>query len=188
MKTKLLKLVLIIVLVFSWLFASWPPIWQNPRIPPRIKELEAASPETFDTSGIFNAPTGIYAVTGVCRGGGAGGSNNGTVVARPGGGGGGGAYAKTNSIAVTPGNPYTVTVAAQVNAQATGQTSSFTGDSSQLCSAVGGTTTTTRTGGAGGTTANAATVGDVEYAGGAGGTAANTADNGGAGGGEGGRE
>lgn len=162
----------VFVLIFNLIFPS---------------TILAVSPETFNTTGTFTAPTGIYAVTAVCLGGGAGGSNNGSNTARPGGGGGGGAYAKTNSVAVTPGTGYSVTVAAQVNAETTGQTSSFTGDSSQKCSAVGGTTTTTRSGGAGGTTSNAATVGDTEYAGGTGGTAANSNDNGGGGGGEGGR-
>lgn len=187
MKRNKFGKILVFILVLAWLFTGWPQIWQNPRIPPKIQEVEAASPETFNTSGTFTAPTGIYVVTGVCQGGGAGGSNNGSATARPGGGGGGGAYAKTNSIAVTPGTGYAVTVAAQVNAEATGGTSSFTGNSSQLCSAVGGTTTTTRSGGAGGTTANAATVGDVEYAAGDGGTAGNTNNYGGGGGGEGGR-
>lgn len=176
----------IFLVVFAWIFSGWPEIYKTEthRIPPEVSAVLAASPETFNTSGTFTTPTGIYTVTGECRGGGAGGSNNGSATARPGGGGGGGAYAKTNSIAVTPGQGYTVTVAAQVNAQTAGQNSSFTGNSSQTVVAVGGSTTTTRTGGAGGTTT--ASTGDVKFAGGAGGTAANTASNGGGGGGEGG--
>jgi len=40
---KLLKIFLIFVLVSSWLLAGWPPIWLNPRIPPKIQEAQAAT-------------------------------------------------------------------------------------------------------------------------------------------------
>lgn len=150
-----------------------------------LKVALAVSPEIFNITGLFVPPAGVYAVTVECRGGGGGGSIASNNVKRPGGGGGGGAYSKTNSIAVTPGTSYTVTVATQVAQQVNGLTSSFTGDSGQTCVAAGGLGVAADLGGAGGTTA--ASVGDVKYAGGAGGTAVNTNGYGGAGGGEGGR-
>jgi len=44
-KTKLPKIarfLLIFVLAASWLFSGFPSIWQNPRIPPKIREARAA--------------------------------------------------------------------------------------------------------------------------------------------------
>lgn len=153
---------------------------------PAVPQIFAVSPETFNATATFTTPTGIYAVGGECRGGGGGGSTNGSAAARPGGGGGGGAYSKTNSIAVTPGQGYTVTVGAAVAAEVAGNQSSFTGNSSQTVVAAGGSRTIDRTGAAGGVTTSP-TVGDTKFAGGVGGTAANTGNNGGGGGGEGGR-
>ena len=33
---------LIFTLFVSWLFSGWPPIWQNPRFPPKVEEVEAS--------------------------------------------------------------------------------------------------------------------------------------------------
>ena len=33
---------LILLLIFAWVFSGWPPIWQNPRIPPEVQEAKAA--------------------------------------------------------------------------------------------------------------------------------------------------
>ncbi len=43
-----MKKFFVLVLVVSWLLAAWPPVWQNPRFPPQIKQAQAA--HTLDTS------------------------------------------------------------------------------------------------------------------------------------------
>lgn len=35
------KCIVIFLLVFSWLFAGWPRIWENPPVPPKIQETKA---------------------------------------------------------------------------------------------------------------------------------------------------
>lgn len=40
---KISKFLLIPILIFSWIFSGWPPIWQNSQIPPKIQEAQAAS-------------------------------------------------------------------------------------------------------------------------------------------------
>ena len=42
---KLAKTFIIFILISSWLFTGWPVIWQNPRIPPEVKEAKALSLE-----------------------------------------------------------------------------------------------------------------------------------------------
>lgn len=42
MKKNRFRKFLVFILVFAWLFTGWPAIWQNPRIPPKIKEAQAA--------------------------------------------------------------------------------------------------------------------------------------------------
>jgi hypothetical protein len=170
--------ILVIIVFVLFLAVFWANLFGN-------KKILATSPETFGASGTFTAPVGIYSVTGVCRGGGAGGSLGGTTVDRAGGGGGGGAYAKKNSIAVTPNTAYSVSVGSSVPAQTAGIGSSFVGDSSQTVKAAGGLTTTDRNGGGGGATANS--VGDTLFSGGDGGTATTQTGYGAGGGGEGGR-
>jgi hypothetical protein len=39
--------ILVFLLVLAWIFSGWPQIWQNPRIPPEVKEAKAA----FGTGG-----------------------------------------------------------------------------------------------------------------------------------------
>ena len=149
-----------------------------------------ASPFTITATANYTIPANVSTLQVECWGGGANGSAGPAAPSTyAGGGGGGGAYAKTNSIAVTPGSSYTFTVGAAVArgsyANANGNPSSMTGDSAQSCVAAGGSTSTLSVnGGAGGTTA--ASTGDTKYAGGAGGTgASNTKGSGGGGGGEG---
>src|SRR3989338_7184206 len=134
---------LILILVFAWIFSGWPPIWQNPRVPPNIQVAQAAT-ETFTTAGTFTngwtAPADVYSVTAETWGGG-GGSGGGTSVSLPGGsGGGGGAYA-LKVISVTPGNSYTYVVGAAglKNGGTAGGSSSFTGNASVQSLACGGT-------------------------------------------------
>ncbi|NOQ24652.1 MAG: CxxxxCH/CxxCH domain-containing protein [Bacteroidales bacterium] len=68
----------------------------------------AQSPETWITTGMWEAPAGITSVTVECWGGGSAGGGN-TTGADGGGGGGGGAYSSA-VVTVIPGNFYTVTV------------------------------------------------------------------------------
>ncbi|MFH1970768.1 MAG: hypothetical protein ABIJ05_00065 [Patescibacteria group bacterium] len=105
-----IKIFFIITLVISWQLTGFPPVWLKPRIPPKIKELDAASPETFTTTGTYTAATGIYAVQAECWGGGGAGGGSPDKTGIGGSGGGGGAYSKTNSTSITPGTGYTVTV------------------------------------------------------------------------------
>ena len=38
---KVSRFFLVTILIFSWIFSGWPPIWQNPRIPPNIESVFA---------------------------------------------------------------------------------------------------------------------------------------------------
>ena len=38
---KFLKIFIVFLLVFCWIFSGWPVIWKNPRIPPEVKEAKA---------------------------------------------------------------------------------------------------------------------------------------------------
>jgi hypothetical protein len=51
--------ILILALVAIWIFSGFPQIWQNPRIPSKIQEAQAASPiPTYVGSGTFTIGTG----------------------------------------------------------------------------------------------------------------------------------
>ena len=122
--------------------------------------------QTFNTSTSWTCPAGVTSVKATCRAaGGAGGK--GTGVDLPGGGGGGGAYSQKNSIAVTPGNSYNVTVGVGAS-EADGGYSQFVGNSGVYCRALGGiypgASITGAPGGSG-----PSSVGDTKYSGGAGG-------------------
>ena len=140
------------------------------------------SPFTITTTGDWEIPAGVSSIQVEAWAGGAGGAIQGANSKRGGGGGGGGAYAKTNSISVTPLGTYTFTVGASVGEATNGNPSSMTGDAGSVVAA-GGTTANTSTGGAGGTVA--ASTGDVAFAGGAGGSALGGNNDCGAGSGEG---
>jgi len=77
----------------------------------RINISHAAS-QTFDSSGTWTAPAGIYSITVECWGGGGGGGGSTRRQSNGGGGGGGGGYAKSTNISVTPGQSYQVTIGA----------------------------------------------------------------------------
>lgn len=76
--------------------------------------IPEVSPESFTVPGTYTwtAPAGVTSVQCECWGGGGAGGGTNTTANTAGGGGAGGAYAKTTSIAVTPGTNYTVTVGA----------------------------------------------------------------------------
>lgn len=139
-----------------------------------VGSLAQAATVTFTSSGTWTAPAGITSVdVEVWGGGGAGGGQNQN--SDGGGGGGGGAYSKKLSIAVVPGNNYTVTVGAG-GAGVTSGTGNTGGDSyfinATTVMAKGGVGGQPSTGSppAGGLGGAAATgVGDVKYSGGNGG-------------------
>ena len=41
--SKFLKISIILLIIFAWIFSSWPVIWQNPRIPSKIQEAQATN-------------------------------------------------------------------------------------------------------------------------------------------------
>lgn len=69
LKKSIIKVFLIFVLVLSWLFSGFPPIWQNPRIPPEIKKALAAEvtiDATVNTSAASHnggSPTTVFIST-----------------------------------------------------------------------------------------------------------------------------
>lgn len=145
------------------------------------------SESVYTTAGSYSwvAPTGVYSVSVVCVGGGGGGAQG----IQGGGGGGGGGLGWKNSIAVTPGNSYTVVVGASggrdTDTTDAGVVSTAGGDSYFISSATvaglgggraGTPGTNSRAGGAGG-----GAVGDGGGSGGNGGTSG-TATGGGGGG------
>lgn len=69
----------------------------------------AQTTDTYNSSGTWLCPAGVTNVAVECWGGGGAGGGN-TTGADGAGGGGGGAYSASTTIAVTPGNTYTVTV------------------------------------------------------------------------------
>lgn len=144
-----------------------------------------AATSTFTVSGSWTAPEGVTSVMAEVWGAG-GGGGGGVGAAMGGSGGGGGGYAKRNSLSVTPGNSYNVTVGlggtGMPGASGTSGGQSFFIDGPTL-SAMGGMGGGTNgsspgTGGTGGP-------GDIMYGGGLG--ANGTAGNGGGGGSSAGR-
>lgn len=141
---------------------------------------------TFSTAGssTWVCPPGVTSIKAECvAGGGAGGQRSTT---GGGGGGGGGEYAAEPTLAVTPGNSYTIMIgAAGVTAGASGGNSVFPGDAVTVTAHGGATVAAnTLTGGTGGTGSTNTT----HFNGGAGKTApgTGTGDTGGGGGGSGG--
>jgi hypothetical protein len=132
----------------------------------------------------WTAPTGVTTADVACWGGGGGGD---IISTSAGGGGGGGAFA-SSTVAVTPGNDYTVTVGVRgisATSPTNGGDSQFVADDKTVL-ADGGKLASGTTGGAGGVTAGSDSIGDVENAGGTGGNGSTTGDVGGGGGGAGG--
>lgn len=145
--------------------------------------LPACSPgvrctEVFSGTATWTAPSGVTTADVACWGGGGGGFDDNTS-ANGGAGGGGGAFA-SSTVAVTPGNNYTVTVGAGATENGNGTDSTFTGDDKTVTADAGTGATSATANGTGGTEANS--TGDVENAGGDGADALTTDDTGGGGG------
>lgn len=168
-----LKIVGVFVLVLLQLFMYWPEATLL-SLPLGPGIVYAVSTETFTATTTWTAPSGVTSVTvEVWGGGGGGGGMNAT--SDGGGGGGGGAYSKKNSVAVTPGNGYTVTIGGAgtggtgCSGQTAGGDSWFSSTGTVL--AKGGSpgqcsTGTPPAGGAGGSATSG--VGDTKYSGGQG--------------------
>jgi MSHA biogenesis protein MshQ len=132
--------------------------------------------DTFTASGTWTAPAGVTSVVvEVWAGGGAGGGN--TTGSDGGGGGGGGGYSKS-TIAVVPGNNYTVTVGAGGtgvvggNGNAGGQSFFISAATVRANGGAGGATPAAGNGGAGGA-GGALGVGTTRFSGGNGGQGLN---------------
>lgn len=76
-----------------------------------VLTVAQAGTATFTSSGTWTAPAGVTSISVDAWGGGGGGGGQ-NLTSDGGGGGGGGAYSRAASVAVTPGNTYTVTVGA----------------------------------------------------------------------------
>lgn len=137
---------------------------------------------TFTTSGSFTVPAGVTALTVECwgAGGGAAGGGLGGGANSGGYGGGGGAYAKVNSLTVTPGNSYAYVVGtggsggAPNNLGSSGSASTF---DSTSCKANAGAAATISRVGIGGSAVSS--IGDVKFAGGDAGVATGSGGSGG---------
>lgn len=96
---KFFKIILIILLVFTWTFGSWPADVDEVKAVPAVVILTLADTSPWDVPIGWNNTNNTVEVIGG-GGGGAGGTSGGG--AAPGDGGGGGAYARTANITLTP--------------------------------------------------------------------------------------
>ncbi len=178
-----LRTFLILLLISVWFFAGWPRIWQNPQIPPKIKEARADSQE-FTSTDTWTAPGSVTSVDVECWGAGGAGGGGDVKSGTGGGGGGGGVYAKTTGITVTPSTGYTVTVGVGGSGGTgdgpAGGDSSFDGDAGSVLAKGGAGGQSTSSGAGGGTGGQAsASTGTTKYDGGSGYQGSGTAGGGG---------
>lgn len=146
----------------------------------------------FDNPGTYTwvCPSGVTSVSAVCIGGGGGGSVVNRFDVGGGAGGGGGALAWRNSIAVTPGNSYTVVVGSGGGVTGTGGAAGIGQSGGSSYFSLGGNIYVSAGGGAGAPSANGGNGGNplIFQGGGSGGTGGaaeapeNTDYNGGGGG------
>lgn len=62
-KRKFLRQLSISILVILWFLNGWPVVWQNPRIPPKVKEAGAVGVmPTFQAKGTFTSGSGALSV------------------------------------------------------------------------------------------------------------------------------
>jgi hypothetical protein len=103
---KIFKFFFVFSLIFSWIFSGWPPIWQNPRVPPRVEEVQAAPiviyiTDTASTSWTVPSNWNPDNNTIEVIGGGGGGANGADSVGAGGGGGASGAYAIKSNLDIS---------------------------------------------------------------------------------------
>ena len=131
------------------------------------------SPVTFNSNNTFVVPSGVTSLRIEAWGGGGTGSGNaagGTSQS----GGGGGAYARVNTLTVSPGQVYTITVGGPAQPSEV-----LNPSSTAVLRAAGGSNNSGQTGGAGGSSSSPASIGDVSFAGGAGATVSGNSGGGG---------
>lgn len=119
-----------------------------------LSSLNAQSPTVFTASGTWICPQGVTSVQVEAWGGGGGGGGAANFTGYRGAGGGGGAYQKTVSLAVTPGQSYTVTIG---NSGIAGSTTVNGGAGGNTTFRLGVTALLTANGGNGGQTQTTAT-------------------------------
>jgi hypothetical protein len=61
--SNFLPKIFVVFLVFVWIFSGWPQIWQNPRIPPEIKEAMAQTPVQYTTTPLKVLPSAASGVS-----------------------------------------------------------------------------------------------------------------------------
>jgi hypothetical protein len=140
----------------------------------RMKVFRCSGTQTYTMSNTWVCPAGVTQVIAECWGAGGKGAAGSNTPNRSGGGGGGGAYARSASLAVTPGSSYTVNVA-----QRAGDVTYFV--ATNTVSAVSGSDANAEIGGAGGIASSC--VGVITTNGGRGGSGAVVATGSGGGGG-----
>lgn len=141
----------------------------------------------FTANGTWTCPATVTFVTVEAWGAGAGGRTGGGTKGFTGGGGGGGAYAKINTVSVTPGMSYSITVGGISGFDTSGNASTATFGLKTISAAggsIGSEPGTNATGGAGGTVATS--IGDVKFEGGKGGNSNGDSNGSGSGAGGGG--
>lgn len=150
---------------------------------PRVNLVQQV--ETFNSDDTWTAPAGVTTVQVEAWGAGGGGAEGQTGFGDTGGGGGGGGAYVKSTVAVTPGNNYTIDVGtAGTGGPGNGSAGAQSDFNGTTVVAAGGAGAVGGAGGAGGTTA--ASTGTTKRAGGAGGNGATSPSGGGAGGGGGG--
>ena len=154
--------------------------------------VHGQSPSIYTSSGTWTCPAGVTSVTVEAWGGGGSGKTSSSTKGYAGGGGGGGAYSIRNTVAVTAGTTYTITVGSGGTANNTGTNTSGGASTATFGSttitaaggAVGGALSYNSPGGSGGLASSS--IGDVTFNGGNGGNSKGSSGGSGAGGGGGG--
>ena len=149
---KIWAIFLVGFLILIWTFVGWPRVWNNPQVPPKLKEARAAvcptSPCSVTTAGSDTFVVPAYeTLTVTVWGGGGGGGGAGTAGVTNGGDGGQSSFGSPTPVVANGGTGGT--------GDSTGGTSAGGGGGT----ASGGDTNTT--GATGGTTASGATLGGV---------------------------
>lgn len=176
------------LIIFSWVFSGWPPLWQNPRVPPQVEQAAAAPTVIYITSTAstsWTVPSNWNSDSNTIEviGGGGGGHFVASIPGVGGGGGASGAYAIKSNLSLEPETQITIKVGvAGAMATAGGDTyfNATTCADSSVCGKGGG--------GASGQTGGSAQTGSVGTvnAGANGGTGGPTGPTNGGGGGGGG--